>query len=438
MLYNLGLRCRYCHFLIRRRRKATLRCAEFNPQLHVVRSLNSCARSRIWVVSTMLQNCGVWELRQYPTCGHNVMVTRFGPLVQMSTARQSVSASNTRALLHGHDQITQFSTAPLGSRSPSRCRQSYPKKDARGCCDVLMPVRSQSLLTATVTLCGLGLRFPSSGAFHFSLLRLEVCGTPEQHVSEVQSGDTILTSQVLDPATERSIRERVFERASAAVVQPRRRTHCLLNFCSLSLRAGWTRRSQKAPPLLWCARRFLTAGWSHARWKLLRHVSSTSLSTTIAALQRGCYLRRNATHMQLVKLALTTVVAPMRSDILCVRFFVQYFALLATRFGPGFDTVQSNLPLFPARNGDMLLKHQIITAYRSVIAISGTAPTMIDGIGNTRQRVVGHVCHVVGAVWLYQNLEDLHFVQLFARWGRRLSRGTSQTLRCANKQICQH
>ena len=119
-------------------------------------------------------------------------------------------------------------------------------------------------------------------------------------------------------------------------------------------------------------------------------------------------------------------------------FFVQYFALLAARFGPGFDTVQSNLPLFPARNGDMLLKHQIITANRSVIAMSGTAPTMIDGIGNTRQRVGGHVCRVVGAVWLHQNLTDLHFVQLFSRWGRRLSRGTSQTLRCTNKQILQH
>ena len=51
----------YYHFLIRRRRKATLRCAEFNPQLHVVRILNSCARSRIWVCSTVLQNCGDWE-----------------------------------------------------------------------------------------------------------------------------------------------------------------------------------------------------------------------------------------------------------------------------------------------------------------------------------------------------------------------------------------
>ena len=102
--------------------------------------------------------------------------------------------------------------------------------------------------------------------------------------------------------------------------------------------------------------------------------------------------------MQLVKFALTTVVAPMRSAILCVHFFVQYCALLAAKFGPGFDTVQSNLPLFPARNGDMLLKHQIITAYRSVIAMSGTAPTMNDGIGNTRQQVGGHVCRVVGAV----------------------------------------
>ena len=132
--------------------------------------------------------------------------------------------------------------------------------------------------------------------------------------------------------------------------------------------------------------------------------------------------------MQLVKFALTHSVCP---------FFVQYFALLAARFGPGFDTDQSNLPWFPASNGDMLLKHQIITANRSVIAMSGTAPTMIDGIGNTRQRVGGHVCRVVGVVWLHQNLTDLHFVQLFTLWGRRLSRGTSQTLRCTNKHILQ-
>ena len=95
-------------------------------------------------------------------------------------AARRQSPSNAIALLHGHDQITQFSTAPLGSRSPSRYRQSYPKKDARGCCGVLMPVRPHSLHTATVTLCeNFGPPFPSPGAF--SILRLEVCGRSWQH-----------------------------------------------------------------------------------------------------------------------------------------------------------------------------------------------------------------------------------------------------------------
>ena len=144
------------------------------------------------------------------------------------------------------------------------------------------------------------------------------------------------------------------------------------------------------------------------------------------------------THMQLVKFALTSVVAPLRSAILCVLFFVQYFALLAARFGPGIDTVQSNVPLFPARNGDMLLKHQVITAYRSVIAISGAAPTMIDGIGNTRQRVCGHVCRVVGAVWLYPEPRGSPTSCSCSLGGiAGLSRGTSQTLRCTNKHILQ-
>ena len=219
-------------------------------------------RSRIWVLSTVLQNCGDWESRQYPTCGHNVMVTRFGLLVQISTARPSVSASNTMVFVarSGPDHPVLDCTTGI-SQSLSRIRRR-----TRGCCGVLMPVRSHSLLTATVTLCGkLGLCCPSLGGFHFSLFRLEVCGRSWQHSwrdgpahltsTSQKSKAAIPSSQVRfrDPATELSIRERVFERASAAVVQPSRRSHSLLNFCSLSLRSGWTRRSQKAPRLLWCA-----------------------------------------------------------------------------------------------------------------------------------------------------------------------------------------
>ena len=220
---------------------------------------------------------------------------------------------------------------------------------------------------------------------------------------EVQSGDTILTSQVPDPATELTIREYV--RACKRGSGPAKAKDSLPFEFLLTVPACWvdTSLSESAPIALVC---MTVLNW----WLVTREMEASAARVIHVTFDHdrctgGCYLRRNATHMQLVKFALTTVVAPMRSAILCVRFFVQYFALLAARFGPGFDTVQSNLPLFPARNGDMLLKHQVITAYRSVIAISGTAPTMIDGIGNTRQRVGGHVCRVVGAVWLYQNLD---------------------------------
>ena len=292
-----------------------------------------------------------------------------------------------------------------------------------------------SLLTATVTLCGkLELRFPSSGAFHFCLLRLEVCGTPEQHVSEVQSGDTILTSQVPDPATERSIKERVFERASAAVVQPSRRTHSILKFL-LTVPAGGHVALRN---------RHDCSGVHDGFELLVGHTRDGSFCCTC----HPRHFRPASPHWWLLPASKRDPHAPgevRTHDCGCadeVRhsvcpFFCVILCTLGCQVGPGFDTIQSNLPLFPARNGDMFLKHQIITAHRSVIAISGTAPTMIDGIGNTRQRVGGHVCRVVGAVWLYQNLEDLHFVQLFARWSRRLSRGTSQTLRCTNKQILQ-
>ena len=55
----------------------------------------------------------------------------------------------------GFDRLTKPpQSAPLGARSPSLCRQSHPKKDARGCCAVLMSVRQHSPLAATVTRCG--------------------------------------------------------------------------------------------------------------------------------------------------------------------------------------------------------------------------------------------------------------------------------------------
>ena len=193
------------------------------------------------------------------------MVTRFGLLVQISTARPSVP----RLEHHGFVARSQPDHPVLDCTtgiSQSLALSAVVSEEGRA--RVLWCADARTLTVATHgnrNALWTGATF--SVAWGIPLLPLTPGGvrnglatflagryrTPEQHVSEVQRGDTILTSQVPDPATELSIRERVFERASAAVFQPSRRTHSLLNFCSLSMRAGWTRRSQKVPPLLWCA-----------------------------------------------------------------------------------------------------------------------------------------------------------------------------------------
>ena len=73
--------------------------------------------------------------------------------------------------------------------------------------------------------------------------------------------------------------------------------------------------------------------------------------------------------------------------------------------------------LFPSRTGRTLLKADVVNAYRAVVAEAGIQTTEIDGTGRVRQRIGGHLCRVVGAVWLYSTLRELYLVQLFARWG---------------------
>ena len=97
--------------------------------------------------------------------------------------------------------------------------------------------------------------------------------------------------------------------------------------------------------------------------------------------------------------------------------FVDYFRVPAAKFGEDFDSIHRNLPLFPSSLGATLLKKHVIEAYRTVIKKAGVATTKVDALGVTRQRFGGHVCRVVGAVWLYQTLGELYLVQLFARWG---------------------
>ena len=186
------------------------------------------------------------------------------------------------------------------------------RRPRRRGCAMLMFVQSHSLFMATVTRCGKhGLLFPSSRAIHALLFRLKVYGSPWEH--SWWDGTAHLSSTSLGPKA-------------------------------------------ATPPF-------------HVFQQLPLHESSKSFSTTIVALQRSCYLRRKSNHMQLAKHALTAVDVRMRSSTLCVlATFVQFFALLVSTFGSGFDAVQRNLPWFPARNGDTLLKHQVITAYRSFIA----------------------------------------------------------------------
>ena len=45
------------------------------------------------------------------------------------------------------------------------------------------------------------------------------------------------------------------------------------------------------------------------------------------------------------------------------------------------------------------------------------AETKVDGQGRIQERFGGHVCRVIGAIWLFRTLKELYLVQLFARWG---------------------
>ena len=234
--------------------------------------------------------------------------------------------------------------------------------------------------------------------------------TPDQYVSHARRRHTIL-----DPATELSIREyvRACKRGSGPA-----KAKVSFPFESLfNVPTSWvdSSLSESTPALVsmmvlncwWITRdieaaaRVIHVTFDHDRRSATWLVPASKRDPRAAgeARTRGCCFA-----------------AGVRHSVCPYHLLVRYFALLAAKFGPGFDTVQRNLSLLLARNSDALLKHQVITAHRSVVASSGTTPTMVDGIGKTRQRFGGHVCRAVGAVW-YQNRKELHLVQWFARWG---------------------
>ena len=74
---------------------------------------------------------------------------------------------------------------------------------------------------------------------------------------------------------------------------------------------------------------------------------------------------------------------------------------------------RSQLPLFPSKTGVIMKKAEVVHTDR--VQQAGVQLVAEDGAGRPRQRFGGHVCRVVGAVWLFRTLGELYLVQLFCK-----------------------
>lgn len=80
-------------------------------------------------------------------------------------------------------------------------------------------------------------------------------------------------------------------------------------------------------------------------------------------------------------------------------------------------TVESNrFPLFPTRAGLVASKQQFISAFRQVIAATGTPLERHDPNGKSIARFHGHVLRVSGAQLLFTAGVHLQLIQLLGRW----------------------
>ena len=106
-----------------------------------------------------------------------------------------------------------------------------------------------------------------------------------------------------------------------------------------------------------------------------------------------------------------------RHPVCPLHLFRDYISVIIMKFGHKIQDPSESFPLFPSAAGKTLLKRYVVAAYRLVLQRAGIATLTSDASGRPRQRFAGHVCRVVGAVWLFSTLRELYLVQLFARWG---------------------
>ena len=58
-----------------------------------------------------------------------------------------------------------------------------------------------------------------------------------------------------------------------------------------------------------------------------------------------------------------------------------------------------------------MLKRHVVAAYPLASQRAGIATMTTDAFGRPRQRFGGHVCRVVGVVWLFSTLRESYLVQ---------------------------
>ena len=230
--------------------------------------------------------------------------------------------------------------------------------------------------------------------------------TPEQYVSEARRRHTLHTGAAFTPDTEIVVRD--YGRACRRGIGPARAKDDFEFQVLFQLPHFWFDPEQVDLPLAPVAMMLLNCWWMtreiEASAARASHVSLDNVNKTVTwllpASKRDPYAVGEArTH--------GCGCTPLARHPACpYHLFVDYMAVLTAKFGDDCCSPPRNFPLFPSVRGATLLKKHVITAYRTVIHKAGIATTTTDGLGNVRQRFGGHICRVVGAVWLFQTLKE--------------------------------
>ena len=242
---------------------------------------------------------------------------------------------------------------------------------------------------------------------------------PEQYVSEARRRHTLWTGSTLDPATELVIRDYV-RSCKRGIGPPSAKDD--FNFESLfHIEMLFKGADEPRAPMFPAYMLFLNIWWAtreiEASAARFFHVTIDHENMVVSWLLPVS--KRDPFAVGETRSHGCGCIAGVRHPVCPYHLFKEYLSLIIGVFGCDIEDPVRAFPLFPTSNGATLHKHHVVAAYREVIAHAGVNTTKIDGQGRVRQRFGGHVCRVVGAIWLFKHLKELYLVQLFARWGSK-------------------